>query len=77
MTSIGPRGRITIPVAVQKAAGIAEGDEVIIRCTAPGVVMVETPDAVKDCIRAGIPEGVDPTAYDAIADVRALRDRTL
>jgi bifunctional DNA-binding transcriptional regulator/antitoxin component of YhaV-PrlF toxin-antitoxin module len=77
MTSIGPRGRITIPVAVQKAAGIAEGDEVIIRCTAPGVVTVETPDAIREAFRTAIPPNVDHSVYDAVADVRALRDGTL
>ena len=74
MTTVGPRGRVTIPAAVQREAGISEGDEVIVRCTSPGVVTVETPQAIKDSIRAGNPEGLDASSLDAVADIRALRD---
>lgn len=76
MTTVGPRGRVTIPVALQRAAGLAEGDEVIIRAVRPGVVIVETPQAIKDSIRAGIPPDADVQSYDAVADIRALRSRT-
>lgn len=74
MTTVGPRGRVTIPAAVQREAGISEGDEVIVRCMAPGVVTVETRQAIKDSIRAGNPEGLDTSSLDAAAEVRALRD---
>jgi AbrB family looped-hinge helix DNA binding protein len=74
MTTVGPRGRITIPVAMQRAAGIKEGDEVIIRCEKPGVITVETLQAIKDRIRAGIPADADRESYDAVAEVRALRN---
>jgi len=73
-TKVGPRGRVTVPVAVQREAGLAEGAEVIIRAMAPGVVVVETPQAVKDRIRAGIPSDAAAEPYDAVADIRALRD---
>ncbi|MFI6276870.1 AbrB/MazE/SpoVT family DNA-binding domain-containing protein [Streptomyces sp. NPDC050988] len=73
-TKVGPRGRVTVPVALQRAAGLAEGDEVIIRVVSPGVVIVETPQAIKDRIRAGNPATAEPDSYDAAADVRALRD---
>ncbi|MFD7056878.1 AbrB/MazE/SpoVT family DNA-binding domain-containing protein [Streptomyces mirabilis] len=71
-TKVGPRGRVTVPVAVQRAVGLTEGDEVIIRAVSPGVVVVETPQAIKDRIRAGIPETAE--TFDAVADIRALRD---
>lgn len=74
MTTVGPRGRVTIPAAVQRAAGISEGDEVIIRSAGPGAVIVETRQAVKDRIRAGNPPTADRESFDAVADVRALRD---
>ncbi|WP_326673482.1 AbrB/MazE/SpoVT family DNA-binding domain-containing protein [Streptomyces canus] len=73
-SKVGPRGRVTVPVAVQRAVGLTEGDEVIIRAVSPGVVVVETPQAIKDRIRAGIPENAATEPYDAVADVRALRD---
>ncbi|MBJ7004810.1 AbrB/MazE/SpoVT family DNA-binding domain-containing protein [Streptomyces sp. CRPSP2-6A1] len=73
-TKVGPRGRVTIPVALQRAAGLAEGAEVIIRVLRPGVVIVETPQAVKDRIRAGIPPTAETASFDAVADVLALRD---
>lgn len=73
-TKVGPRGRVTVPVALQRAAGLTEGDEVIITVVAPGVVSIETPQAIKDSIRAGIPADADRSAYDALADVRELRD---
>ncbi|MEU9405621.1 AbrB/MazE/SpoVT family DNA-binding domain-containing protein [Streptomyces sp. NPDC048281] len=71
---VGPRGRVTIPVALQRAAGLTEGDEVVLTVVQPGVVTIETPQAIKDSIRAGIPADADPSSYDALADVRELRD---
>ncbi|MEV7945482.1 AbrB/MazE/SpoVT family DNA-binding domain-containing protein [Streptomyces rubiginosohelvolus] len=73
-TKVGPRGRVTVPVALQRAAGLTEGDEVIITAVRPGVVIVETPQAIKDRIRAGNPAAADTDAFDAVADIRALRD---
>ncbi len=73
-TKVGPRGRVTVPVAVQRAVGLTEGDEVIIRAVSPGVVVVETPQAIKDRIRAGIPATAETENFDAVADIRALRD---
>lgn len=73
-TKVGPRGRVTVPVAVQRAVGLAEGTEVIVRALRPGVVIVETPQAIKDRIRAGIPPTAETETFDAARDVRALRD---
>ena len=72
-TKVGPRGRVTVPVALQRAAGLVEGAEVIIRALRPGVVIVETPQAVKDRIRAGVPPTAETASFDAVADIRALR----
>lgn len=75
-TKVGPRGRVTIPVAVQREAGIKEGDAVIVTVQGPGVITVETRQAVIDRIRSGV---TDPGSerYDATAEVRALRDGTI
>ena len=69
-TAVGPRGRVTIPVALRQQAGIEEGDLVVLRFEQPGVIVIETVQAVRDRIRAGAPPG----EYDAAAEVRALRD---
>lgn len=70
-TAVGPRGRVTIPVALRQQAGIEEGDLVILRYVSPGVIVVETRDAVMRRIRAGAQSG---ETGDAVADVRSLRD---
>jgi hypothetical protein len=59
-----------VPVAVQRESGLAEGSEVAIRTLGPGVVLIESVEAIKDRIRGAAPRGV----YDSVADVRAERD---
>jgi bifunctional DNA-binding transcriptional regulator/antitoxin component of YhaV-PrlF toxin-antitoxin module len=56
-TSLGFRGRVTIPSAIQEEAGVAVGDRLIIRAAGPGVVVIETPQAVKDRIRSAATGG--------------------
>ncbi|MGA5164636.1 AbrB/MazE/SpoVT family DNA-binding domain-containing protein [Streptomyces pseudogriseolus] len=73
-TKVGPRGRVTIPVALQRAVGLTEGAEVILRALRPGVVIMETSQAVKDRIRAGIPPTAERETFDAVGDIRTLRD---
>lgn len=74
-TKVGPRGRVTIPAAVQRESGIGEGETVVVTAVRPGVVVIETPQAIKDRIRAGFParaQGEPP--HDAAKEVRYLRD---
>ncbi|SEM21544.1 AbrB/MazE/SpoVT family DNA-binding domain-containing protein [Streptacidiphilus jiangxiensis] len=73
-TKIGPRGRVTIPVALQRAAGLSEGDDVVIRVIAPGVFTLESVQAVLDRIRAAMPAAPEGTTWDATAEIRAERD---
>lgn len=56
-TSLGFRGRVTIPSAIQEETGIAVGDRLIVRAEGPGVVVIETPQAVKDRIRSAASGG--------------------
>lgn len=56
MSTIDQKGRITIPIAIRREATIGEGDAVVLRYAGPGVVVIETLDAIKDRIRAGNPE---------------------
>ncbi|MFE7531107.1 AbrB/MazE/SpoVT family DNA-binding domain-containing protein [Kitasatospora sp. NPDC057542] len=72
-SKVGPRGRLTIPVALQRAAGITEGEEVVLRVVAPGVFTVESVQAVKDRLRGSFARRDRPT--DIVAEIRAERDR--
>lgn len=56
-TTVGLRGRVTVPSAIQAEAGIGVGDTVVVRVAGPGVITIETMQAVKDRIRSGIPDG--------------------
>jgi bifunctional DNA-binding transcriptional regulator/antitoxin component of YhaV-PrlF toxin-antitoxin module len=56
-TSLGFRGRVTIPSALQEEAGIAVGDRLIVRVEGPGVVVIETPQAVKNRIQSAASGG--------------------
>ncbi|MGR6998842.1 hypothetical protein ACU686_13055 [Yinghuangia aomiensis] len=47
----------------------------IIRSGGDGIVIIETPEAVKARILAAAPPAPPGTTYDAVADVRAQRDR--
>lgn len=76
-TTVGPRGRVTLTSAVRAAAGLSEGDQVVVRAVAPGVVVVESREAfragVVDRIRAGNPETLE--RLDAVEDVQEARGR--
>jgi bifunctional DNA-binding transcriptional regulator/antitoxin component of YhaV-PrlF toxin-antitoxin module len=68
---IGAKGRTVLPADVRKAAGFAEGTEVIAHAEGRGRVVVETPDAIRDRIWAASPP---QTGIDATQDIRAARD---
>lgn len=71
-SKIGPRGRLTIPVALQRAAGVAEGEEVMIKVTGPGVLAIESVQAVKDRLREAFAGVERPT--DAVEEIRTDRE---
>lgn len=64
-TSLGYRGRVAIPSAIQEEAGIAVGDRLIVRVTAPGVIVIETLGAA---LRRGT---LSPGKEEANGDPRA------
>ena len=68
--SVGPKGRVVLPVAVRRAAGMDEGAEVVARVDGEGRVVLETVAAVRARVWAAAPD----VQYDAVADVRLLRD---
>ncbi|MFE0472414.1 AbrB/MazE/SpoVT family DNA-binding domain-containing protein [Streptomyces sp. NPDC058947] len=51
-TTVGLRGRMTIPSDIQAKAGIGVGDTVAVRAAGDGVVVIETLQAVKNRIRS-------------------------
>lgn len=68
---LGPKGRVVIPVAVRRAAGLEEGAQVVAHAEGTGRIVVETPDAIRDRIWDAAPEA---TGLDATADIRAMRE---
>jgi bifunctional DNA-binding transcriptional regulator/antitoxin component of YhaV-PrlF toxin-antitoxin module len=70
-TTVGPKGRTVIPVAARQAAGIEEGQELVVLTAAPGRLVLMTRDAIQDEVwRAAAGMRSEP---DAIEDVRAMR----
>src|SRR5215470_17528313 len=72
-TTVGRKGRTVIPVAACQAAGIEEGDELVVLTEAPGRLVLMTRDAIQGEVwRAAAEMRSDGDAH-AIADVRAMR----
>ncbi len=46
-TKLGPGGRVVIPAAFRKAMGLAEGDEVLMRCEDGEVTLYTQAEAVR------------------------------
>jgi len=70
-TTVGRKGRTVIPVAARQAAGIEEGDELVVLTDAPGRLVLMTRDAIQGEVwRAAADMRSDA---DATGDVRAMR----
>jgi AbrB family looped-hinge helix DNA binding protein len=70
-TTVGRKGRTVIPVAARQAAGIEEGQELVVLTDAPGRLVFMTRDAIQGEVwRAAADMKSDA---DAVADVRAMR----
>lgn len=70
---IGPGGRLVIPAAFREAAGMAEGDEVMIYFVDGGLRLI-TPRAAMEWARARVMAAIPPTVSlvdDLIAERRA------
>jgi len=67
---MGHGGRSVLPVAVRRAAGIADGAVVVARAEGSGRIVIETPEAVRARVWGAAPvEAGD----DIAADLRRLR----
>jgi AbrB family looped-hinge helix DNA binding protein len=70
-TTVGRKGRTVIPAAARQAAGIEEGQELVVLTDAPGRLVLMTRDAIQGEVwRAAADMSSD---IDAVADVRAMR----
>ena len=67
--SVGPKGRVVLPVAVRRAAGMDEGAEVVATVDGEGRVILETVAAVRARVWAAAPD----VRYHAVDDVRRMR----
>ena len=53
--SVGPKGRVVLPVAVRRAAGIEEGQDLVAHADGEGRIVLETVAALNARIWAAIP----------------------
>ena len=70
-TTVGRKGRTVIPVAARQAAGIEEGQELVVLADAPGRLVLMTREAIQGEVWRAAADMRSDT--DAIADLRAMR----
>ena len=63
MSRISRKHQVTLPVRVLKDAGLAAGDEVVIRVVGRGRIEVERASDVIDRYAGSLPAGTDPRGY--------------
>ena len=63
------KGRTVIPAAIRAAAFIGTNDELVARVAGPGIVVLESRDAIRARIRAN----AGPSGGDMVARLRADR----
>jgi AbrB family looped-hinge helix DNA binding protein len=66
--TIGPKGRVVLPVSVRRAAGIEEGVELVARADGEGRIVLETIDALKSRLWAAMPPADEGDADTARAN---------
>jgi AbrB family looped-hinge helix DNA binding protein len=63
MSKISRKHQVTLPVSVLKDAGLAAGDEVLIRAVGGGRIEVERAEDVIDRYAGSLPAGTYPPGY--------------
>ena len=71
---LGPKGRVVLPAAVRRAAGIPDGAQVVAQAIGPGRMVIETVDAVRHRVWGASSDGA---GVDSTTDVRALREEDI
>jgi AbrB family looped-hinge helix DNA binding protein len=72
-TTVGRKGRTVIPAAARQAAGIEEGQELVVLTEGPGRLTLATREALQEEVWAGAPAEEEDRG-DAVSDVRAMRN---
>jgi bifunctional DNA-binding transcriptional regulator/antitoxin component of YhaV-PrlF toxin-antitoxin module len=75
--SVGEKGRVVLPAALRKEAGVQVGDELVARVVGPHQILVETKEAVAARLRARFRDagGTDDLRRARAAD-RAIEELT-
>jgi bifunctional DNA-binding transcriptional regulator/antitoxin component of YhaV-PrlF toxin-antitoxin module len=55
--SVGEKGRVVLPAALRREAGVQVGDELVARVVGPHQILVETKEAVAARLRARFRDG--------------------
>lgn len=63
MSRVSSKHQITIPVRVLQEAGLAAGDEVIIRASGSGQIAIERADDLIHRYAGSLPPGTYPAGY--------------
>lgn len=63
MSKLSSKRQVTIPVRVLHEAGLAAGDEVVIRALAPGRIELERADDLIERYAGCLPAGTYPPRY--------------
>lgn len=63
MSRLSSKHQVTIPVRVLREAGLAAGDEIVIRASAPGRIELERADDLVDRYAGCLPAGTYPRGY--------------
>lgn len=77
LLTVGEKGRVVLPAALRREAGVQVGDELVARAVGPHQILVETKDAVAARLRARFREagGTDDLRQARAAD-RAVEELT-
>ena len=63
MSRLSSKHQVTIPVRVLREAGLAAGDEVVVRAAGEGRLEVELAAGLIDRYAGGLPAGTYPARY--------------
>lgn len=72
--SVKDKGRVVLPVALQRACGFGPGDELVVRPIGPGRFVVESTNAVLERIWSGAPQGPSVDAVESLEGWRTESD---
>jgi len=71
---VGAKGRVVLPAAVRRAAGVEEGTELVARADGEGRVVLETVASIRARVWDAAPP---PSGLDVEMDVKAIRQDDL